>query len=142
AQLVATQQRLRRKLAARRPAPSAPAVPGTELAIVRRELQKQRRHKPIRQLFGEIPNLLGLIKPCLLMSPLSVSQFLDPSAASFDLVIFDEASQIRTEDAVGAIMRGKTLVVVGDNKQLPPTSFFMTTDEERESEGEVPCEPV
>jgi very-short-patch-repair endonuclease len=134
-QLAATQLRLRRMLAARRPKPDAPAAPGTELAILRRELQKQRRHKPIRQLFQEIPNLLGQIKPCLLMSPLSVSQFLSPDTARFDLVIFDEASQIRTEDAIGAVLRGQALVVVGDNKQLPPTSFFMT-DAESEFETE------
>jgi very-short-patch-repair endonuclease len=128
-QLVATQARLHQRLAARRPLPEQAAVPGSELAILRRELQKQRRHKPIRQLFREIPDLLGRIKPCLLMSPLSVSQFLDPDAARFDLVIFDEASQIRTEDAVGAVLRGAALIVVGDNKQLPPTSFFLADAE-------------
>jgi hypothetical protein len=134
-QFAATQARLRRLLAARRPAPELPAAPGTELAILRRELQKQRRHKPIRQLFRETPNLLGQLKPCLLMSPLSVSQFLDPDTAHFDLVIFDEASQIRTEDAIGAVLRGKALIVVGDNKQLPPTSFFLA-DTESELEAE------
>jgi hypothetical protein len=134
-QFAATQARLRRLLAARRPAPELAAAPGSELAILRRELQKQRRHKPIRQLFREIPNLLGQVKPCLLMSPLSVSQFLDPDTAQFDLVIFDEASQIRTEDAIGAVLRGKALVVVGDNKQLPPTSFFLA-DTESELEAE------
>jgi very-short-patch-repair endonuclease len=128
-QLVATQARLHQRLAARRPLPEQAAVPGTELAILRRELQKQRRHKPIRQLFREMPDLLGRLKPCLLMSPLSVSQFLDPDAARFDLVIFDEASQIRTEDAIGAVLRGTALIVVGDNKQLPPTSFFMADAE-------------
>ncbi len=123
-QLPAAQARLRRMLAGRRPALNAVAEPGSELATLRRELQKQRRHKPIRQLFREIPQLLGQLKPCLLMSPLSVSQFLDPEVAPFDLVIFDEASQIRTEDAIGAIMRGRALIVVGDNRQLPPTNFF------------------
>ncbi len=129
-QLAAAQVRLHRLLAARRPALNTVAAPGSELAILRRELQKQRRHKPIRQLFREIPALLGQLKPCLMMSPLSVSQFLEPDAAAFDLVIFDEASQIRTEDAIGAVLRGQALLVVGDNKQLPPTSFFMTGDEE------------
>jgi hypothetical protein len=129
-QLAAAQARLRRLLAARRPAQNEVAVPGSELGILRRELQKQRRHKPIRQLFREIPALLGQLKPCLMMSPLSVSQFLDPDAAPFDLVIFDEASQIRTEEAIGAVLRGRALIVVGDNKQLPPTNFFMTGDAE------------
>jgi very-short-patch-repair endonuclease len=63
------------------------------------------------------------------MSPLSVSQFLDPAALQFDLVIFDEASQIRTEDAIGAVLRGRALVVVGDKQQLPPTSFFVPSGE-------------
>ncbi|HEU5099612.1 MAG TPA: AAA domain-containing protein, partial [Roseiflexaceae bacterium] len=128
-QLSATQARLRSLLAARRPLPDQAAVPGSELATLRRELQKQRRHKPIRQLLREIPDLLGRLKPCLLMSPLSVSQFLELEATRFDLVIFDEASQIRTEDAVGAVLRGKALIVVGDNKQLPPTSFFIADAE-------------
>ncbi|MBS1964596.1 MAG: DUF4011 domain-containing protein [Chloroflexi bacterium SZAS-1] len=127
-QLGATRQRLRRLLSGRRPPTNSVAPPSSELAILRRELQKQRRHKPIRQLFHEIPQLLGQIKPCLLMSPLSISQFLDPELPPFDLVIFDEASQIRTEDAIGAIMRGRALIVVGDNRQLPPTSFFSTDD--------------
>lgn len=128
-QIPATQARLQRLLAGRRPALNAVAPPGSELATLRRELQKQRRHKPIRQLFSEIPQLLGQLKPCLLMSPLSVSQFLDPALPPFDLVVFDEASQIRTEDAIGAIVRGRALIVVGDNRQLPPTSFFATGDE-------------
>src|SRR5262249_2503195 len=128
-QLQATQVRLQRRLAVRRPLPEQAAVPGSELASLRRELQKQRRHKPIRQLFREIPDLLGRLKPCLLMSPLSISQFLDPESARFDLVIFDEASQIRTEDAVGAVLRGAALIVVGDKKQPPPTSFFLADTE-------------
>ena len=78
---------------------------------------------PIRTLMQKIPNLLVKLKPCLLMSPISVSQFLPPDS-KFDLVLFDEASQLVPEDAIGAIYRGKTLVVAGDNKQLPPTSFF------------------
>lgn len=99
-------------------------VPGGEEALLLREAHKQRRHLPIRRLFAEMSNLLVRLKPCLLMSPLSVSQFLDPGHMNFDLVIFDEASQIRTEDAVGAIYRGPKLVICGDNKQLPPTAFF------------------
>lgn len=99
-------------------------VPGGEEQVLIREANKQRRHLPIRRLFAQVPNLLTRLKPCLLMSPLSVSQFLDPDQIKFDLVIFDEASQIRTEDAVGAIYRGRQLVVCGDNRQLPPTAFF------------------
>ena len=95
----------------------------TEAAILSKEAAKKRRLMPIRTLMQKIPNLLVKLKPCLLMSPLSVSQFLPPEL-KFDLVLFDEASQLVPEDAIGAIYRGKTIVVAGDNKQLPPTSFF------------------
>ena len=95
----------------------------TEANILLKEAAKKRRLMPIRILMQKIPNLLVKLKPCLLMSPISVSQFLPPDS-KFDLVLFDEASQLVPEDAVGAIYRGKTLVVAGDNKQLPPTSFF------------------
>lgn len=80
----------------------------------------------LRQLFSKIPNLLTRLKPCLLMSPISVAQYLDPAHSPFDLVIFDEASQVPTCEAVGAIARGKEAIIVGDPNQLPPTSFFMT----------------
>jgi hypothetical protein len=95
----------------------------TEANILLKEAAKKRRLMPIRTLIQKIPNLLVKLKPCLLMSPISVSQFLQ-SNTKFDLVLFDEASQLVPEDAIGAIYRGKTLVVAGDNKQLPPTSFF------------------
>jgi very-short-patch-repair endonuclease len=96
----------------------------TEIAVLKREAGRRRGHLPIRRLFEKIPNLLIRLKPCFLMSPLSVSQFLPSSVLKFDLVVFDEASQICTEDAVGAIYRGNQLVVAGDNRQLPPTAFF------------------
>ena len=95
-----------------------------ESAILMREAHKKRRHLPLRKLFAEIPNLLFLVKPCLLMSPLSVSQYLAPDSIHFDLVIFDEASQIRPHEGIAAIYRGSQLVVCGDTKQLPPTPFF------------------
>ena len=94
-----------------------------EAGILQKEAAKKRQLMPIRTLMQKIPNLLVKLKPCLLMSPISVSQFL-PADAKFDVVMFDEASQLVPEDAIGAIYRGKTLVVAGDNKQLPPTSFF------------------
>jgi len=96
----------------------------SEANILLKEAAKKRRLMPIRTLLQKIPNLLVKLKPCLLMSPITVSQFLPPESNKFDLVLFDEASQIVPEDAIGAIYRGKTLVVAGDNKQLPPTSFF------------------
>jgi hypothetical protein len=95
----------------------------SEANILLKEAAKKRRLMPIRTLMQKIPNLLVKLKPCLLMSPISVSQFLPPDT-KFDLILFDEASQLVPEDAIGAIYRGKTLVVAGDNKQLPPTSFF------------------
>jgi very-short-patch-repair endonuclease len=88
-----------------------------------KELAKQKRHRPLRVLLREAREAVTALKPCFLMSPLSVSQFLVPTS-DFDLVVFDEASQLPTEDAVAAISRGKKLVVVGDPKQLPPTNFF------------------
>lgn len=96
----------------------------SEIATLMREAHKQRRHLPIRQLVERIPNLLLRLKPCLMMSPISVSQFLNPEHLHFDLVIFDEASQICPEDAAGSVYRGEQLIVAGDNRQLPPTAFF------------------
>ena len=98
-----------------------------ELSILKRELNKQRKIMPIRRLFREIPNLLLTLKPCLMMSPLSVSLFLEADSYKFDTVIFDEASQVCTENAIGAISRGKQVIIAGDSKQLPPTNFFNST---------------
>ena len=102
-------------------------APDSEITILMREAAKKRRHMPLRELFERIPVLIRKLKPCLMMSPISVSQFLKPTGIHFDLVVFDEASQIYTEDAVGAIYRGDQLVVAGDPKQLPPTPFFQYT---------------
>ncbi len=99
----------------------------SEISILRREAAKKRRQMPLRHLFDKIPHLIRKLKPCLMMSPISVSQFLIPGRLHFDLVVFDEASQILTEDAVGSIYRADSLIVAGDNKQLPPTQFFQYT---------------
>jgi len=104
----------------------------SQVHVLTREVQKQKRHKPIRRLFSEIPNLLLTLKPCMMMSPMSVSQFIDPTVFKFDLVIFDEASQICSEDAIGSVVRAKQILIAGDNKQLPPTKFFGTSVEEDE----------
>jgi very-short-patch-repair endonuclease len=96
----------------------------SELGTLKREVNKKRRHLSLRKLFAAIPNLLTRLKPCLMMSPLAVSTFLDTPDIHFDLVIFDEASQVRPHDAICAIYRGRQLIVAGDQKQLPPTSFF------------------
>ena len=101
-------------------------IPKAEIGLLRKEIGKRMRHIPVRQLIGHIPTLLPRLKPCVLMSPLSVAQYLEASHEPFDVVIFDEASQIPVWDAVGAIARGKQLIVVGDPKQLPPTNFFST----------------
>jgi hypothetical protein len=95
-----------------------------EIRVLTYEAHKKKRHLPIRALLSRMPKLLTVLKPCLLMSPLSVSQFLDPEKIGFDLTIFDEASQILPEDAIGAIYRGRQLVACGDKHQLPPTTFF------------------
>ncbi len=96
----------------------------SEIGILRHELQRQRRFKPLRKLFAEIPHVLQSLKPCMLMSPVSVSTFLKPGSCEFDLVVFDEASQLPTAEAVPSILRAKQVIVAGDSKQLPPTSFF------------------
>jgi very-short-patch-repair endonuclease len=101
-----------------------------EWGVLKREMEKKKRHMPVRRLMAEIPNVAGRLTPCLLMSPLSIAQYLAPETALFDLVIFDEASQIPAWDAIGAMARGKRVVVVGDPKQLPPTNFFARAEDE------------
>ena len=97
---------------------------GSELGILRHEMEKKKRIMALRKLFQSIPNLLLTLKPCLMMSPLSVAYFLDAEKYHFDMVIFDEASQIFPQDAIGAIFRAKQVIIAGDTKQLPPTNFF------------------
>ncbi|MEU1346535.1 DUF3320 domain-containing protein [Streptomyces sp. NPDC005795] len=108
-------------------------------AVIVRESEKKSRHMPVRDLLGRTREVVQPIKPCFMMSPLTVSQFL-PSDYQFDVVVFDEASQVRPSDAINCIYRGRTLVVAGDDKQLPPTSFFDSAgeDESDEYEEDVP----
>lgn len=113
---------------------------GSAVAILRREGSKKRKQMSIRKLLSETGSLVQIIKPCFLMSPLSVSTFLDPEKISFDTVVFDEASQIFPQDAVGAIYRGKQLIVVGDSRQMPPSNFFNTSmdiDDDDEEIGDI-----
>lgn len=118
-----TRQWIRAKLSAG--LPSAENLQrNSEWGVLRREITKKRMHLPLRQLLEEIPSVVLRLTPCLLMSPLSIAQYLSADASSFDIVIFDEASQIPVWDAVGAMARGKQVVMVGDPKQLPPTNFF------------------
>jgi len=95
-----------------------------QMGVIRGELGKQRGLKPIRQLISQASEAVQRIKPVFLMSPISVAQFLPPGEIEFDLLVIDEASQVRPEDALGAVARCKQIVVVGDQKQLPPTAFF------------------
>jgi hypothetical protein len=108
-----------------------------EYAVLARELAKRQRHLPVRQLSARMPRALRQLTPCLMMSPLSVAQYLPSDAAPFDLVIFDEASQIPPWDAIGVIGRGRQVVVVGDPQQLPPTRFFQRQLPEEEDGGET-----
>ena len=130
-QLDLTSQYLRAKFSANVPKVHGEASGASEMGILQRQLKLQRRHMPVRKLIQKLPNLLPRLKPCLLMSPLSVAQYLDASYPPFDVVVFDEASQIPVWDAVGAIARGTQVIVVGDSKQLPPTNFFMKADDEQ-----------
>ncbi len=95
--------------------------------LLGREAVKKSRHKGLRELFAEAPELLQALRPCWTMSPLVVSQLLPNIEGIFDVVVFDEASQVLPAEAIPAIYRGRRAVVAGDNKQLPPTSFFDQT---------------
>ena len=110
---------------------------GGEVATLRREFEKKRRHLPIRQLITRSGRAIQAIKPVFMMSPLSIANFLPPGELEFDIVVFDEASQVRPVDALGALMRGKQAVVVGDSEQLPPTSFFASVLGEVEEDAGV-----
>ena len=107
--------------------------------ILAGEFTRKSGHMPVRKLLEKAGGMIKQIKPCFMMSPLSVAQYLDPTndELQFDVVIFDEASQVKPEDALGAFMRGKTAVVMGDTQQLPPTSFFdqMSSGESDEEEA-------
>ena len=96
--------------------------------LLARELQKRRGHLPIRTLIDRIPDVIPVLAPCLMMSPLSIAQYLPARHGVFDVVVFDEASQLPVWDAIGAIARGSQVIVAGDPKQLPPTNFFERAD--------------
>jgi len=115
----------------KRPDINAEASPNSELGILKQQFERKRGRMPIRQLIKNTGGLIQKINPCFMMGPLSVALFLDPRTIKFDVIIFDEASQVRPEDALGALLRGNQAVVIGDSRQLPPTSFFdkMIADE-------------
>lgn len=120
-----------------------PIVRTGQMRVLSREFQKKRRHRPIRKLMADAGQAIQKIKPVFMMSPLSVATYLPPGVLNFDLVVFDEASQVRPVEAYGAILRANQAVVVGDQRQLPPTHFFgregLVEDEEqgRDDEREV-----
>jgi very-short-patch-repair endonuclease len=104
--------------------------------LIRSEAAKSRRHKPLRKIFAEAKDVLTAVCPCWMASPLSVCQLIT-TTGTFDYVIFDEASQVLAEDAVPAILRGRHVIVAGDNKQLPPTTFFASAEEDDEENDEA-----
>ncbi len=116
------------RLCSRIPTVTESASAGSELGLLSRNISNGGRGLSIHDLFSQIPTLLPRLCPCMLMSPLSAARFVAPEQEKFDIVIFDEASQMPTSEAVGAIARGKSLIVVGDPKQMPPTSFFTSTN--------------
>ena len=110
-----------------------------EMAVIRGEIARRRGHMPIRKLIQRAGRTIQLLKPVFMMSPISVAQYLHPGAVTFDLVVIEEASQVRPEEALGVIARCSQIVVVGDRKQLPPTSFFsrLLADENSDDEDEL-----
>ena len=124
------------RLASRHPDFTIEAANSSEVGILQKNIHNKGRGMALRSLFDAIPNMLSRLTPCLLMSPMSIAQYLDVNKhPKFDLVIFDEASQMPTSEAVGAIARGVNVVVVGDPKQMPPTAFFTTNTVEEEEPG-------
>jgi len=117
-------QLTRRYVSAKHLAGLPPRTGVGQMGVLTMEFAKKRRHRPIRRLVTDAGHAIQRIKPVFMMSPLSVAAYLPPGTARFDLVVFDEASQVRPADAFGAIIRGAQAVVVGDSRQLPPTRFF------------------
>lgn len=125
---ILSQKELYARLASKIPHVTDNIDNSSEIGILNRNISNGGRGLSLRDLMDKIPTLLPKLCPCMLMSPMSVAQYLDLSQEKFDIVIFDEASQIPTSEAIGAIARGKSIIVVGDPKQMPPTSFFLSTN--------------
>lgn len=119
-----TQREIYCRLASKVPNFTKEAAHSSEVGILQRAIRSGGRGVSIRKIFEQIPNLLPRLCPCMLMSPISAAQYLEPGREPFDIVVFDEASQLPTCKAVGALARGKAAIIVGDPKQMPPTSFF------------------
>lgn len=122
--LESSRARLIAEADARRPQKGQAASKCSRLGMLEAEVRKKRSIKPIRKLFAQLGDVVLALKPCFLMSPMSAAQYLEPGKLMFDVVVFDEASQVEPADALGAIARGRQVILVGDEKQLPPTNFF------------------
>ena len=128
--------RIRKKLISELPILNSFTSSKDEVGVLQREAGKKRKIMPVRKIFNAIPNLLPRLKPCMMMSPLSVSLFLQSDRYEFDMIIFDEASQVKTENAIGAISRGRQVIIAGDKYQMPPTNFFTSAISDDETEDE------
>lgn len=137
-----TKAELFSKLASAIPSFTQEAAQSSESGILQRAIRNKGRGQSVRKLFDLIPNLLPRLCPCMLMSPISVAQYFEVDQSKFDLVVFDEASQMPTCEAVGAIARGKNVIVVGDPKQMPPTNFFSTTSFDEENAEKEDLESI
>ena len=120
---------------------AGPRKTWTEMALLYNEFSKQKRFAPVRGLLARAGRAVQDLKPCFMMSPLSLAKFL-PRTMHFDLLVIDEASQMKPEDALGAMLRAKQIVVVGDAKQLPPTDFFNRSSETNPADADDDFEDV
>jgi very-short-patch-repair endonuclease/DNA polymerase III delta prime subunit len=140
-QLEIAQDRLRSKHGENWQSWQTQSTAQSQLRQLKEENKKKRGHSTIRKMLNDsakgIPELVKALKPCWMMSPLSVSQYIDPEIIHFDVLIFDEASQIRTEEVIPAIIRSDQVIVIGDRKQLPPTSFFTSGESDEDEEQDV-----
>lgn len=115
---------IQHRVTSRHPKTELQHADSSEQVMLRREIKKSQRHMPLRELFSKAPSLITDLKPCFMMSPLSVAQYIQLGTIQFDTVIFDEASQVMPQDAISSLIRGEQVIIAGDSKQLPPTTFF------------------
>jgi very-short-patch-repair endonuclease len=131
--------RIKARLLVKRPLPGSSygmRKTWTEMALLNNELEKQKRFVPVRTLLAQAGRSMQALKPCFMMSPLSLAKFMKPQSLKFDILVIDEASQMRPEDALGAMLRSSQIIVVGDQKQLPPTDFFARSSEAADNEDD------
>lgn len=146
--LLANRARLTERLLARRPAAAAGESRETKVGLLRAQTRLKRGHLPIRRLLERAGDVVQAVTPCFLMSPLSVAHHLAPGSVAFDVVVFDEASQVEPADAIGAVARARQMVLFGDERQLPPTTFFARVEggddleEPDEGAGAPPVAPA